>query len=225
MAGRDPVDPVTSLGVLDHLGRCGVVPVAVVDAVEDAPAVADALLAAGLPCIEVTFRTPAAPAVITLLTGRNPDLLVGAGTVMTVEQVDEARTAGARFVVSPVLDEAVVRRCLDLDLPVIPGVATATEVHRAMALGVPVVKLFPAEALGGVGTIRSLSSVVPDARFMPTGGIDEHVLPSYLAEPAVVACGGTWLLPRQMIVEGRFEEIEQRIARAVAVVRSVRPDA
>lgn len=224
VARRHPVDAMSPVTALEAVRRCGIVPVAVIDRIEDAVAVGRTLVDAGLPCIEVTLRTEAAPDVIRELTEEVPDLLVGAGTVMTIAQVDLARRAGARFIVSPVLDEDVVRRCRDTDLPVIPGVATATELARAIALGTDTVKFFPAEALGGTRAVRALASVMPEATFMPTGGIDEVTLGDYLSEPSVLACGGTWLLPRSLVAEQALDEIGRRVERAVDVVRSVRPD-
>ena len=209
---------------LETVRRCGIVPVAVIERVEDAVTVGRTLVDAGLPCIEVTLRTEAAPEAIRALRDEVPDLLVGAGTVMSVAQVELARQAGARFIVSPVLDEDVVRRCRDTDVPVIPGVATATELARAIGFGADTVKFFPAEALGGTRAVRALASVMPEAAFMPTGGIEEVTLGDYLSEPSVLACGGTWVLRGSLVAEQQFDEIGRRVERAVDVVRSVRPD-
>ncbi len=174
--------------------------------------------------MEVTFRTDRAADVIRAVAENVPELLVGAGTVLTVSQVDAALDAGARFVVSPVLDEHVVHRCREAGVPVIPGVATATELSRAIGLGVDVVKFFPAESLGGVTAIRALASVMPGVAFMPTGGIGEGTLAPYLTERSVIACGGTWLLPRKTLADRDFDDIERRVDRAVEIVRSVRSD-
>jgi 2-dehydro-3-deoxyphosphogluconate aldolase/(4S)-4-hydroxy-2-oxoglutarate aldolase len=164
----------------------------------------------------VTFRSDAAVAAIEALSAI-PGMLVGAGTVRDVAQVEAAQRAGAQFVVSPGLREDVVRRCQALGLPVSPGVCTPGEVERALDLGVRVLKFFPAEAFGGVSTLKALGAVYPDVPFIPTGGISEQNLASYLAVPGVLACGGSWLAEAKLLTERRFDEIERRARQAVIV--------
>ncbi len=219
MAGRDVVDAVTVFGTI---AQCGVVPVAVIDDEADALPLGEALLAAGLPCIEVTFRTDAAAESIRTLTEAFPEMLVGAGTVLTVDQAEAAGASGSQFVVSPVTDGDVVGWCLDHGISVIPGASTPNEVHTAMSMGADVVKLFPAELAGGVAAVRAMSSVFPDVRFVPTGGVGVDDLGRYLSVPSVLACGGTWIADRRSIADGEWPGIRRRAAAAVEVVRNVR---
>jgi 2-dehydro-3-deoxyphosphogluconate aldolase / (4S)-4-hydroxy-2-oxoglutarate aldolase len=181
-----------------------VLPVVALSDAADATPLADALVAGGLPVAEVTFRTPAAVEVLRVMSER---LLVGAGTVVHVDQVDEAVAAGARFVVSPGLSAVVVRRCRAVGIPVIPGVATATEVMAALDLGIDLVKFFPAEASGGVAAISALAAPFPGVRFVPTGGIGPEQLPAYLAHPAVAAVGGSWMVTPSLIAHRDFAEV------------------
>jgi len=191
-----------------------IVPVVVLDDVSRADDLGSALVAGGLPLAEVTFRTPDAAAVLRRLALRG-DLVVGAGTVLTAEQVDLAHDAGAGFVVSPGLSDEVVRRCQELGLPVIPGVSTASETMHALRLGLDTVKFFPAEACGGLGMVKALSAAFPQVRFMPTGGITAATAPAYLAHPAVVAVGGSWMVAPELLAEGRWDEVAARCAAAV----------
>lgn len=210
------------MSVLEQLGDLGLVPVVVIDVPEQAEPLGEALLAAGLPCVEVTFRTAAALAGIERLTNALPDMLVGAGTVLSIDQAKAAVATGAQFVVSPAFDDAVVDWCLGHDVPVIPGVMTPSEILRAVDKGLGVVKFFPAEAAGGVRALQAFGGVFPDVRFMPTGGIDAANLADYLRLPMVVACGGSWLAPRALIDANDFAGIRRRTEEAVAIVRSVR---
>jgi 2-dehydro-3-deoxyphosphogluconate aldolase/(4S)-4-hydroxy-2-oxoglutarate aldolase len=208
--------------VLDDLRPLGIVPVAVIDEPDHAVPLAEALLRGGLPCVEVTFRTPAASAVIERIASALPEVVVGAGTVLTVAQAGAARDAGARFVMSPGSDEAVVDWCIQEGMPVAPGVVTATEVNWATKRGLRVLKFFPAQSSGGVATLRALGGVHPDVGFIPTGGIDAGNLADYIEVASVVACGGSWLVPRDAIRAGDFGEVERRVTRAMEIVRSVR---
>ena len=192
------------------------VPVIVIDDVAAALPLADALVAGGLRSAEVTFRTDAAEAVVRAMSA-DGRLLVGAGTVVTADQVDRAVAAGARFIVSPGFSPAVVRHARELGVPVFPGVATATEIIAALAEGVDVVKFFPAEPLGGVTMIKALAAPFRSVRFIPTGGIAAAQLPGYLAVPAVAAVGGSWMVATKLIAEGRWDEITKLTAEAVAV--------
>lgn len=187
------------------------------DAAAAAP-LAAALTAGGLHSVEVTFRTSAAADAIRAMAER-PDLLVGAGTVLTPAQVDQAVEAGARFVVSPGFGPAVVRHCQELGIPVFPGAATATEIQLALDAGLDTVKFFPAEQLGGLAMIKALAAPFRAVRFIPTGGINTGNLPDYLAHPAVLAVGGTWMVAPALLAAGRWDEVTRLTAAAVAATQ------
>jgi 2-dehydro-3-deoxyphosphogluconate aldolase/(4S)-4-hydroxy-2-oxoglutarate aldolase len=208
--------------VPETIGDLGLVPVVVIDRVDDAEPLGEALLAGGLPCAEITFRTDAAAAVIAAMADAFPELLVGAGTVLTVAQAEAAVAAGSRFIVAPGFDAAIVDWCLEHDVPVIPGAMTPTEVNLALGQGLDLVKFFPAEAAGGVNAVAAIGEAYPGIGFIPTGGIDSRNLAGYLRLPMVAACGGSWLVKRELIAAGDFGRIEQLTAAAVAVVRDVR---
>ena len=209
--------------VLSELGRRRLVPVITLDEARHARPLLAALTAGGLPCAEVTFRTPAAAdglrAMAAAAAASGGEALIGAGSVLRPEQVDQALEAGARFIVTPGLSPAVLRACADQAVPVIPGVATATEICTALDLGITTVKLFPAEPLGGVDLISALRGPFPDVRFVPTGGIGAEQLPAYLACPAVAAVGGSWMASRNLIRQERFDEIAALTAGAVDLAR------
>lgn len=205
-----------------RLRRLGVVPVVVLREEEEAERLGEALCLGGLPCAEVTFRTPAAEGAIRRLRRAFPHMLVGAGTVLTGEQADRALDAGAEFLVSPGLDEKVAARCLERRVPMIPGVVTPSEIQRALGLGLEAVKFFPAQAFGGVKTIRSLSGPFPGLEFLPTGGIGPEHLREYLSQRQVLACGGSWMVKEELIAGGRFDEIQALCAQAAAIVKEVR---
>jgi 2-dehydro-3-deoxyphosphogluconate aldolase/(4S)-4-hydroxy-2-oxoglutarate aldolase len=211
--------------VLSELGRHRLVPVITLDQARHAGPLLAALTAGGLPCAEVTFRTPAAADALRAMTeaaaeaGPGDEALIGAGSVRRPEQVDQALEAGARFIVSPGLSPAVLRACADQAVPVIPGVATATEICAALDAGITTVKLFPAEPLGGVALISALRGPFPEVRFVPTGGIGAEQLPAYLACPAVAAVGGSWMASRSLIQQERFSEIAALTAGAVELAR------
>ncbi|MBO0868034.1 MAG: bifunctional 4-hydroxy-2-oxoglutarate aldolase/2-dehydro-3-deoxy-phosphogluconate aldolase [Micromonosporaceae bacterium] len=204
--------------VLTALAADRVLPVVVVSDVDRAEPLADALLAGGLHCAEVTFRTEAAQAAIRVLAARS-ELLVGAGTVLTVEQVDRAVDAGARFVVSPGYGPAVVRRCQERGVPVYPGVATATEVQMALDAGLDTVKFFPAEQLGGAGMVKALAAPFRSVRFIPTGGVTATNLAGYLAVPAVLAVGASWMVAAELLAAGDWAEVTRRCQAVVEVAR------
>lgn len=197
------------------LAAARLVPVVVLDDAADADALAGALVAGGLPVAEVTFRTHAAPEAIRVMSDRG-DILVGAGTVLGPDQVDVAVAAGARFVVSPGLSRAVVERCGEHGVLALPGAVTATEIQAALELGLSLVKFFPAETAGGAPAIAALAAPFPGMRFVPTGGIGPKNLHEYLAIPAVAAVGGSWMVPRDHIRNGRFDDIRRLTAEAVA---------
>lgn len=198
-----------------------ILPVVVIESAEAAAPLADALIEGGLPCAEVTLRTPAALDALRVLADR-PDLLVGAGSVLSAADARQAIAAGARFIVSPGLSEEVVACCRDLDVPALPGVATATEIMRALAAGVEAVKLFPSGQLGGPPGVRALIAPFPGLRVVPTGGVGPANLATYLAEPAVLAVGGSWMVAQDLVSAGRFAEIVGSCRAAAAVAAEVR---
>lgn len=207
------------MDVLSALSAARLVPVVVLDDAAAADALAGALVAGGLPVAEVTFRTPAAQDSIRVMAARG-DILVGAGTVLTVAQVDQAVAAGARYVVSPGLSRAVVERCQEHGVLALPGAVTATEVQAAIELGLTTVKFFPAGTSGGPGAIAALAAPFGGVRFVPTGGVGPKNLAEYLAIPAVAAVGGSWMVPRDRIKAGDFVGIAQLTADAVALAKS-----
>ncbi|MEW2374999.1 bifunctional 4-hydroxy-2-oxoglutarate aldolase/2-dehydro-3-deoxy-phosphogluconate aldolase [Micromonospora sp. NPDC047812] len=204
--------------VVAAVGAARILPVVVLDDARDGAPLADALVRGGLRCAEVTFRTDAAAEAIRVMSER-PDLLVGAGTVLTPAQVDRAVEAGARFVVTPGFSPAVVRRCQELGVPVFPGVATGTEIQMALDAGLDTVKFFPAEQLGGVGMIKALAAPYRSVRFIPTGGVNTANLSDYLALPAVLAVGGTWMVAPDLLAAGCWDEVAARTAAAVEAAR------
>jgi 2-dehydro-3-deoxyphosphogluconate aldolase / (4S)-4-hydroxy-2-oxoglutarate aldolase len=191
-----------------------VLPVVVLEDAAAAAPLADALAAGGLPCAEITFRTAAAADAIKIMASRG-GLTVGAGTVLTPAQADQAVEAGARFIVSPGFSPSVVRRCQELGVPVFPGVATATEIQMALDAGVATVKFFPAEQLGGAAMIKALAAPFRSVRFIPTGGVTTENMRAYLANPAVLAVGGTWMVAADLLAGGRWDEVTSRAAAAV----------
>lgn len=204
------------------IAKLGVVPVVVLQDVKDAKPLAEALCEGGLPCAEVTFRTAAAEESIRVMSESFPEMLVGAGTVLTREQVDRAVAAGAKFIVSPGFDPEIVDYCLEKDIPVFPGCITPSEVAQAVKRGLRVVKFFPAEQFGGVATIKALSAPYVGLKFMPTGGVSAANLDKYLSCPAIVACGGSWMVKGDMIAAGKFDEIKRLTAEAVALAAEIR---
>lgn len=196
------------------------VPVIVLEDERSAAPLADALVAGGLRCAEVTFRTAAAEASLRIM-AEDGRLVVGAGTVVSPAQVDAAVAAGATFIVSPGFSAPVVRHCAAIGVPVFPGVATATDVMSALAEGLDVVKFFPAEPLGGVAMISALAGPFPSISFIPTGGITAERLPAYLGHPSVMAVGGSWMVAPKLIAGGEWPQITALTAKAVeAAVRS-----
>lgn len=194
-----------------------VVPVVVLDDAKDAVPLAKALCEGGIPCAEVTFRTAAAKDSIKAMVEAYPDMLVGAGTVLKTEQVDSAVEAGAKFIVSPGFDPEIVDYCLEKGIPVFPGCITPSEVAQAVKRGLKVVKFFPAEQFGGIATIKALSAPYVGLKFMPTGGISAKNLKEYLACKPIVACGGSWMVKKDMIQAGEFDKIRELTAEAVAL--------
>jgi 2-dehydro-3-deoxyphosphogluconate aldolase/(4S)-4-hydroxy-2-oxoglutarate aldolase len=205
--------------VLHRIQMQRVVPVVVLDDRAQAAVLADGLAAGGMPVVELTLRTPGALDALRALS-EDDRLVVGAGTVLTPEHAEQAVAAGARFLVSPGLSRATVERSLDLGVPLIPGTATATEVLAARELGLTAVKFFPAESNGGATAVRSLSAVFPGTCFMPTGGIGPATLASYLAIPAVVAVGGSWMVPRDRLAARDRDAIRDLALEAVRLAAS-----
>ncbi len=202
------------------IARLRVVPAVIVDDVDMAMPAAEAMMRGGLPCVEVTLRTPYALEVIRTLS-RVEGLLVGAGTVVSPTQLDQALAAGARFIVTPGLDEEIVRLCQGKDVVVLPGSVTPTEIMRAVNLGVPAVKFFPSHVYGGLAGIEALSGPFPQMKFLPTGGVNLANLRSFLQHPNVLACGGTWMAKREWIRGGKFDEIENACRETMQIVRNL----
>ena len=198
-----------------------IVPMVAVDSADQAVALAHALDAGGLPMVEITFRTEAAVDAIRAVTAACPDVLVGAGSVLVVEQVEAAVEAGARFIVSPGLDEVVVERTLALGITALPGCATASDLMRARRLGIDCVKLFPAEALGGLAMLAALAAPFPGMRFVPTGGIDPGNLEAYLRDRRVLAVGGSWMAAPALVRAAAWDEITVRARAAMAIAAAV----
>ncbi|HEX8940519.1 MAG TPA: bifunctional 4-hydroxy-2-oxoglutarate aldolase/2-dehydro-3-deoxy-phosphogluconate aldolase [Candidatus Limnocylindrales bacterium] len=203
-----------------RLGALRVVPVVVIDDAAGAAPLAAALAEGGLPLAEVTFRTDAAAAAIAAMRAARPDVLVGAGTVLDPATVDRALDAGAEFIVAPGLNPAVVERCQERGMAVVPGVATPSEIEAGLGRGLRLLKLFPAEALGGPRYLAAIAAPYRGLRFMPTGGIGPANLADWLALPQVAACGGTWIATTAAIAAGRWDEIRRNAAEAVALARS-----
>ncbi len=208
--------------ILDALARHRIVPVVVLDDAADADGLAGALVAGGLPVAEVTFRTAAAEESIRVMAARG-DVLVGAGTVLTVDQVDRAVTAGASYVVSPGLSRAVVERCREHGVAVLPGAVTASEVQAALELGLSTVKFFPAGTSGGAKAIAALAAPFGSVSFVPTGGIGPVNLHEYLALPCVRAVGGSWMVPKDLVSAQRFDEVKSLVAEAVSLASTEVP--
>ncbi|SNS13835.1 2-keto-3-deoxy-phosphogluconate aldolase [Geodermatophilus pulveris] len=210
------------MDIASALRSARLVPVVVLDDARDADALAGALVAGGLPVAEVTFRTPAAPDAIRAMSDRG-DILLGAGTVLTPAQVDQAVAAGAGYVVSPGLSRAVVERCAEHGVLALPGAVTATEVQAALELGLTTVKFFPAGTSGGAPAIAALAAPFGDVRFIPTGGVGPANLEGYLRIDAVVAVGGSWMVPRDRVAARDFEAVRRLTTDAVALVRRASP--
>lgn len=201
--------------VLEKLSKIGIVPVVKIDRVEDAVPLAKALCAGGLPCAEVTFRTDAAAGAIREMTENFPSMCVGAGTVLNAAQVDAAVKAGAQFIVSPGLNPKTVQYCIDKNIPITPGTSSPSDIEQAIELGLDVVKFFPAEQSGGLAKIKAMAAPYVNMRFMPTGGISAKNLTTYLDFPKIIACGGSWMVPGDLINEGAWDKIEQLTKEAV----------
>lgn len=208
--------------IAEHFSEYGVVPVVVLNDAKDAVPLADALVRGGLPCAEVTFRTEAAEESIRQIARKYPDMLVGAGTVLTIAQVDRAVAAGAKFIVSPGFDPEIVDYCIEKEIPVFPGIVTPSEAAMAVKRGLKVVKFFPAEQYGGVATIKAIAAPFTMLKFMPTGGVNAKNLKDYLSCDKIVCCGGSWMVKGDLIKAGEFEKIRKMTEEAVTLAKEIR---
>lgn len=213
--------PLTAATVRERFAALRILPVIVIDDPEDAVPLAAALRDGGLPCAEITLRTPRALEALRRIATEVPDMLVGAGTVLTPEQARAARAAGARFIVAPGFNPAVVDYCLAQEIPVFPGVCTPTEIERALGHGLSVLKFFPAEPMGGLAFLKAIAAPYTGVSFMPTGGIGPSNLASYLGFSRVVACGGSWMAPNDLIAARQFDQIRSVTQAAVVLAGSV----
>ena len=208
------------MDLVEYLRKMRLVPVAEVGSAFDAVPLARALCDGGLPLVEVTFRTPAAADAIKAIATEVPDMVVGAGTVRSFEQAERALEAGASFLVAPGLNQEVIARASALGLPILPGVCTPTEIEQALAMGLRLLKFFPAEAAGGVSYLKALAGPYRDVMFVPTGGIGVSNLASYLELANVVACGGSWMVSPSLISSGDFAAITALTAEALALIEA-----
>ena len=201
--------------VVEEISKIGIVPVVALEEEKDAEPLAEALCKGGIPCAEVTFRTKAAKDAIHIISTQFPGMLVGAGTVLTTEQVEQAVAAGAKFIVSPGLNPKVVQYCIDKNILIIPGITNPSDIEIAMEFGLEVVKFFPAEAAGGLKMIKAMSEPYSKMKFMPTGGIHIGNLNDYLSFEKIVACGGSWMVKKDLVAMENFEKIETLAREAV----------
>jgi len=203
---------------LEKIGELGIVPVVKIEKAEDALPLGRALIEGDLPITEITFRTSAAEESIKTLTRELPNLLVGAGTVLTIEQAKKAVSAGAKFIVSPGFNPRVVDYCIENSIPITPGINNPTQIEMALERGIEVVKYFPAEASGGLPLLKSMSAPYTGIKFIPTGGINQNNLCSYLSDNKVLACGGSWMVKPELISSGNFDEITRLTKEAVSIM-------
>lgn len=208
--------------IFEKFYRIGIIPVVVLEDEKDAKPLGEALMAGGLPCAEVTFRTGAAQKTIETLRTTYPEMLVGAGTVLTVEQADRALAAGAQFIVSPGLNPEVVSYCIDQKVPVTPGTCTPSDIEGALSFGLDIVKFFPAEPSGGLSFIKAVAAPYVGLRFMPTGGINADNVREYLKYDRILACGGSWMVKKDLIQSGDFNKIKELTKQASGIVAEVR---
>lgn len=193
--------------ILSQLRNFGIIPVVVIDDASNALSLAEALSRGKIPCAEITYRTAAAEDAIRSISASMPNFLVGAGTILSITQANSAVAAGAKFIVSPGLNPDVVSHCIDSDVTVIPGVQTPSEIEKAISFGLRVVKFFPADSAGGIKAIKALAAAYQGISFIPTGGINAENVRGYLSYDRVWACGGSWMVKKDLISEGRFDEI------------------
>jgi len=210
------------MDIVERAREIGIIPVVSIPKLEDALPLAEALIEGGCGCAEITFRTAAAAEAIARIRSRFPQILLGAGTVLTTGQAETAIGAGAEFIVSPGTNPAVVDHCLAKGVTIFPGVCTPTEIEMALSKGVDVVKFFPAEPMGGVKFLQAICAPYRNVRFIPTGGIDAKNVGQYLALPQVVACGGSWMVKPELFAAGDFAKVRQLAGQAVALARELR---
>ncbi len=206
----------------EEITNVGVIPVIVIDNADDAVPLAEALIKAGLKCAEVTFRTDAAEEAIKKISDNFPDILLGAGTVLSIENVDKAVAAGAKFIVSPVFDEEIVDYCISKNIPIYPGCATPSEIFKAIKRNLKIVKFFPAEKLGGMDTIKAIAAALKGVKFMPSGGINRDNMKDYLCSDLIAAVGGSWMCKEGFISKGEFDRIEKLTREAIYAAERVR---
>lgn len=210
--------------ILEEISNIGVVPVVAIDHKDDAAPLADALTKGGLPCAEVTFRTPAAEESIRIMAEQFPDMLLGAGTVLTTEQADRAIAAGAKFIVSPGFNPKVVSHCIEKNIPITPGISSPSDMEQAIEMGLDAVKFFPAVPSGGLSMIKALAAPYHTMRFMPTGGVTPQNLTEFLDYPKILACGGTWMVKPELLATGNFEEITRLTRQTVRTMLDLKID-
>lgn len=208
--------------IFKRFEEIGIIPVVVLNDAKDAEPLGKALMEGGLPAAEVTFRTAAAEESIRIMAEKFPDMLVGAGTVLTIEQVDRAVAAGAKFIVSPGFDKEIVDYCLAKDIPVCPGTQTASEMIQAIKAGLTRVKFFPAENAGGLKMIKAIGAALTALKFMPTGGISAQNVKEYFESEKIFCCGGSWMVKGDMIKAGAFDEIKKKVSEAAQIVKEIR---
>ena len=208
--------------VLKKIQEIGIVPVVVLNDAKDAAPLAKALCDGGLPCAEVTFRTDAAEESIRIMTEQFPQMLVGAGTVLTTEQVDRAVAAGAKFIVSPGLNPRIVKYCVEKGILITPGCSNPSDIEVALENGLEVVKFFPAEPAGGLNMIKAMAAPYVGVKFMPTGGINPTNVRDYLEYDRILACGGSWMVKGSLVDAGEFDKIEELTREAVEIVKESR---
>ena len=207
---------------IDRIAKCGIIPVIVIDDPAQACPTAQALLSGGINIMEITFRTSAAAQSITIISARFPEMLIGAGTILSNEQLDQAILAGAQFIVSPGLDAELVKAAIDCQVPILPGAVTPSEIMAGLKLGIRTFKFFPAENYGGLASIMALCEPFPSIKFVPTGGISEKNLQSYMENDKITAVGGSWMATQSMIRAGQFDEITRKSRQAVDFVKTIR---
>ena len=208
--------------VLEQIQKTGIIPVVVLDDAKDAEPLAKALCDGGLPCAEVTFRTEAAEECIRIMSEKFPEMFVGAGTILTTEQVDRAVAAGAKFIVSPGLNPRIVKYCVEKGIVITPGCANASDMEQALENGLEVVKFFPAEPAGGLNMIKALAAPYVGLKFMPTGGISPKNVRDYLAYNRIIACGGSWMVKNDLVKAGDFAAITEMAKECVQIVKESR---
>lgn len=210
------------MDILEITGKHGLLTAIEIQNANDAVPLGQALVDGGLTVAEITFRTPAAAAAVRTMVQAYPEMIIGAGSIVDVKQAEEAVAAGARFIVSAGFNSVLVDWCIAQNLPVLPGVATASEITMGLVRGLKVLKYFPAEVMGGISCLKALSAPFPGMKFVPMGGISASNLANYLQQPFVHACGGTWLASKKLISEGNYAEITRLTCEALAIVQRVR---